>query len=736
MNFQSTLGLGGTSTNLLGTITSRPQENIKVILKNDDAIIKKNRTKKRDKRSRKGCVSEEVVSRKKVRRNSVKEVKKPPKFVDKFGKENNKSADIASKEVFASGDNILVSVSFNNKSKTVTTTTVTEKTHSEETPTTSTTIVSAAPKTKSKRRHASPASLSPVSVDSEEPEKSRKHKKRKAKSRKEMSKGTVPLPMPPLVTSKRKTGEHMKPIAIIDLDKSPGKELTQSPKDVIVLSDSDGENKQSKNSSKDVIIIEHNAPDPPTRINKLLNPSNQLIEIGKAMTPLNTPPDSPLTSNQQSSNIQPVFKFSLKSKSNILPFNLLHDQAEEVDELEASNTNTNGTLNNSELAKIVQKGKESQENSQLDDKIPALAIQTEVYDPFEPTKSGSVSPATPPPNLHHLNDVSSSSDMLLSKNYDHESPLKSYTPTEHHNTTPKEVNNVQPLKSIEEHQISSSSVSIWNMRDLDKKAPSTSPLFNLFGAVNVLSKPSLLYGMEDALYCSDLKSTVAEPKQSQATVNFLAKVGEDNNIKLQQQQQQLLDDDNDLKSPYSPSSDGYNDFEAPPPSTSLAPIHSLSKNSQFDSTKHQHQSMDLDSSNNDTSSNNSYSCVDDDNNQGNNNNNNNNNKSSSNNLLKLTQSSLKSFNNSMRTSTLNYANKSELGLFDNYLPKSPPALQKRSGHSFMRTKVSRFSNINDNGSPAVTRRSNYHDGTNSKVLGKFNSKFERLLIETYLIFFS
>ncbi|CAO1410666.1 unnamed protein product [Diamesa serratosioi] len=432
LNFQSTLGLGGTSSNLLGTISSRPQENIKVILKNDDAIIKKNRTKKRDKKSRKGGISEEVVSRKKVRRNSVKEVKKPPKFVDKFGKENNKSADVASKEVFASGDNILVSVSFNNKSKA--------------------------------------------------PEKSRKHKKRKAKSRKEVhSKGSVPLPMLPLVISKRKTGEHMKPIAIIDLDKSPGKELTQSPKDVIVLSDSDGENKQSKNSSKDVIIIEHNAPDPPT-----------------------------------------------------------------------------------------------------------------LYDPFEPTKSGSASPATPPPNLHNLNDVSSSSDMLLSKNFDHESPLKSYTPIEHHNTTPKEVNNVQPLNSIEEHQISTSSVSIWNIRDLDKKAPSTSPLFNLFGAVNVLSKPSLLYSMEDALYGSDLKSTVAEPKQSQATVNFLAKVGEDNNNKLQQQQQ-LLDDDNDLKSPYSPSSDGYNDFEAPPPSTSLAPLHSISKNSQFDSAKHQHQSMDLDS---------------------------------------------------------------------------------------------------------------------------------------------
>lgn len=716
--------MGSASTNLLATIASRPQENIKVILKNDDAIIKKNRTKKRDKKSRKGGINEEAASRKKVRRNSVKEIKKPPKFVDKFGKENNKSAEVASKEVFASGDNILVSVSFNNKSKAATTT-VTEEPHSEETPTTST-IVSAAPKTKSKRRHASPASLSPVSVDSEEPEKSRKHKKRKAKSRKEISKGSVPLPMPPLIISKRKTGEHMKPIAIIDLDKSPGKELTQSPKDVIVLSDSDGENKQSKNSSKDVIIIEHNVPDPPSRINKLLNPTNQLIEIGKAMTPLNTPPDSP-TSNQQSSNIQPVFKFSLKSKSNILPFNLLHDQAEEVDELEASNTNTNGTINNSELAKIVQKGKENQENSLLDDKVPALAIQTEVYDPFEPTKSGSVSPATPPPNLHHLNDVSSSSDMLLSKNYEHESPLKSYTPIEHHNTTPKEVNNTQPLNSTEEHQISSSSVSIWNMHD--KKPASTSPLFNLFGAVNVLSKPSLLYGMEDALYGSELKSTVAEPKQSQATVNFLAKVGEDNNNKLQQQQlqQQLLDDDNDLKSPYSPSSDGYNDFEAPPPSTSLAPTHNLSKNSQFDSSKHQHQSMDLDSSNNDTSSNNSYSCMDDDNNQGNNNNNNNNNKSSTSNHLKLTQSSLKSFNNSMRTSTLNYANKNELTLFDNYLPKSPPPLQKRTGHSFMRTKVSRFSNINDNGSPAVTRRSNYHDGNNSKVLGKLVIKLKVIL---------
>lgn len=52
---------------------------------------------------------------------------------------------------------------------------------------------------------------------------------------------------------KRKLDENIKPVAIIDLDRSPGKQVISSPKEVIVLSDEEGGNKTKNKSAIDQV---------------------------------------------------------------------------------------------------------------------------------------------------------------------------------------------------------------------------------------------------------------------------------------------------------------------------------------------------------------------------------------------------------------------------------------------------------------------------------------------------
>lgn len=52
---------------------------------------------------------------------------------------------------------------------------------------------------------------------------------------------------------KRKLDENVKPVAIIDLERSPGKQLISSPKEVIVLSDEEGGNKKKSKPTNDLV---------------------------------------------------------------------------------------------------------------------------------------------------------------------------------------------------------------------------------------------------------------------------------------------------------------------------------------------------------------------------------------------------------------------------------------------------------------------------------------------------
>ncbi|CRK99004.1 CLUMA_CG011960, isoform A [Clunio marinus] len=482
----------------------------------------------------------------------------------------------------------------------------------------------------------------------------KKHKRKKVKNKREQRERVeIKAPeTPPLMKSRRKS--DMKPIAIIDLEKSPGKEMTQSPKEVIILSDSEGDGKKRDGALKDVIIIED-----------VLLDKNILSQTpGSASTPVPQ---------------QPVLKFALKSKSNILPFNLLHDQAEEIEEQEGSNNNNNNNNNNSNnvnesLRSNQQKDQLEMANISMEDKG---SNQREAYDPFEPTKSGSTSPVTPPPP----NDVSSSSDMMMKSKI--ESPKEKIL-----STTPLKETTQIPGLGTEEHLISSSSVSIWNRKEFDKKQivqqqqPTTPPLpptFSIFSGTATTAKQHV--SLYEGIYGNDLKTPVlpSPAKQSMKSSHEHNKSLNKNNNNNDD------DDDEDGRTPYSPSSDGY-DFEPPPAAN----------------TKHDEQQM------NDPGSGSSYTFSSNDDAGGG---------ILKSGPMKLTASALKTFNSTMRSTGpvgLQFVNKAELSIFENYLQPSQqnsPLVKRQSSSSFLRSKISRFTNsLNENGSPAMTRGSiNYHE---------------------------
>lgn len=586
---------------------SLPQENIKVILKNEDAIVKRQKLKKRDKKGKK-----EKIARKEVVEKPSKTVKDPAP-----GKE-------VSKEVFASGDNILISVCFNNNNNG----------KPKEDPIIAEPLLTPI-KTKSKKRQPSPASSVSSTSFEESERRQRKHKRKKVKNKREHVVSKAPE-TPPIIQSKRKS--DMKPIAIIDLEKSPGKEITQSPREVIVLSDSDGDGKK-RDCSKDVIIIDDIVLD------KNISTRNQAPESPPALVP-----------------IQPVLKFALKSKSNILPFNLLHDHAEETEEQDAAAGNSNSVNDSSKINQQSELANNLMEDKGLN--------QRDAYDPFEPTKSGSVSPVTPPPP----NDVSSSSDMMKNKI---ESPVEKIQ-------TPAKEPPVIAAIGSEEHLISSSSVSIWSRKEFDKKqaaqptTPPLPPIFNIFsGSSSTTVKQHV--SLYDGIYGNDLKTPVLPSPAKSA----LKSSHDDKNINK--------NEDDDERTPYSPSSDGY-DFE-PPPATN---------------TKH----SDMDTQNNDLGSGSSYTFSSTDDGP----------KSSP---LKLTASTLKTFNSTHRSTGpvgLQFVNKTELSIFENYLPASQqksPLVKRQSASTFLRSKMSRFTNsLNENGSPARGSM-NYHEPLKPPVIGEF-----------------
>lgn len=230
-----------------------------VYLRNNEAIRKKKEKKKKaDKRNAKDRGSGPTVSNKKRRRDRT-----PP----------------PNKEVFASGDNILVSVSFPNETDAATP------------PTRE--VVSG------KRKR-----------DVESEQQSKKTKKDKGKNKKNEKK------------KKKKDTSNIKPVAIIDLDKSPFKELTPSPRDVIVLTDSENGEKEAELMERQEMLRE------------------ELLEMGSVPEELDdSVPQSPnledyMNATGPKTPPEPQIKFMLQKPAQLIRNvqNPLHDDQDDVPE--------------------------------------------------------------------------------------------------------------------------------------------------------------------------------------------------------------------------------------------------------------------------------------------------------------------------------------------------------------------------------------------------------------------
>ncbi|XP_058840090.1 PHD and RING finger domain-containing protein 1 [Topomyia yanbarensis] len=291
--------------------------NLTVILTNEEALAKQARERDRKRRE--------------ARRRQHRE----------------RDKNLPSKEVFTSGDNILVSVSFNDKN-------LNKENQEAADGTVSAAVAQKRLKDMAKKR-----------VEAE-----------KAKRRR-------------MERLKRTRGEAPKPVVIIDLDRSPFRVLTPSPRAIIVLSDSDTEKEKDRreveSSRTGATNTQHPTVEVSTNGPSAMSRKSPVDRHEEDMFGPKTPPGFPSQPQpQQGKPAAPKFTMQVKSKlSNIRPLNLLYEPGElgesktpeRMDNVENSNMNYNMVGPNTPPEPAPQ------------------SPSPDVYDPFEPTKSPSPSPS-------------------------------------------------------------------------------------------------------------------------------------------------------------------------------------------------------------------------------------------------------------------------------------------------------------------------------------------------------
>lgn len=294
-------------------IIAAETENLTVILKNKDAKRKKEKKKRTEKRRE--------LQQKRERRKLRNEKPAP------------------SKEVFASGDNILVSVSFNKEANKAQ----------------QTTIVTLPP-TKELILPKKPAERETVT---KRPKRGpRKHKK---------------------ITAK--------PVAIIDLDNSPFKEITPSPKAVIVLSDSDHEdNNNTDKQDRPTVPVSDNEVTSSNMGNRCMDPQNEQISQPQSPTMDDLSFENATLGPKTPPEPSSIVKFSLpiKMKNKLRAVNNpLHEIHEDETTNDKQSEDSTSNANDS-----------SQQQNKVGPNTPPESgpCSPDAYDPFEPTKSPSQSP--------------------------------------------------------------------------------------------------------------------------------------------------------------------------------------------------------------------------------------------------------------------------------------------------------------------------------------------------------
>lgn len=335
-------------------------ENLTVILKNKDSGKRSKRDKKRKVEKRKTDTMQKKEKRKRTDKQS--------------------SPSLPSKEVFASGDNILVSVSFNKDKPSQ--------------PQQQTTIVTLPP---TKEQVLGKKTSDRDRDRDRDRDGNSKRSRRTARD-----------------APRKHRKVNIKPVAIIDLDNSPFKEVTPSPRAVIILSDSDHENdKLAKNAS-------HNYSMASNASETISNDKHHSsIETRETNIRVSSPPQSPTAEcadfelplgPKTPPEPSHLVKFSISSGTKMkivrTVVNPLHDDNDDDDDEDdhvddddddgaAINSANKESNNENAIGTSADKVQISSAQSQpkVGPNTPPGPCSPDVYDPFEPTKSPSQSPS-------------------------------------------------------------------------------------------------------------------------------------------------------------------------------------------------------------------------------------------------------------------------------------------------------------------------------------------------------
>ncbi|XP_046668844.1 uncharacterized protein LOC124359827 isoform X1 [Homalodisca vitripennis] len=275
-----------------------------------------------------------------------KEKKKPSKKKDDRRKKKRGQSPAPSKEVFTSGDNILVSVNFKNANK------------NPELIPASTPLL----RESSKRKR-------------DDTDNSAKKKKPNS------SKKSPGVSKSNRLAKINEVTRNAKPVAIIDLDLSPFREQTPSPKEVIVLSDSGDEgDKQHSEAQGEINRLGHSG---------ITQSMLSLSSIDHGQKNSISQPESPLSasfllnSSGPKTPPEPHIKFSISTKPSQIRI-LSNPLIETEEEMQDENIENDDD-------EILHKGPNTPPEPPPDLNTPA-SPPTTPYDPFDPTKSRSPSP--------------------------------------------------------------------------------------------------------------------------------------------------------------------------------------------------------------------------------------------------------------------------------------------------------------------------------------------------------
>lgn len=341
--------------------------------------------------------------KKEKKRKESKKNKESITAVEKRKKRKEKSP-APSKEVFTSGDNILVSVNFkSNKSA-----------GSKDVSATSGAIAVAAKDSSKRKLHDGSFEL-----DREPTKKIRKDKGNKEKASPRQKNGGIAGDKTAVHSGDKKSKKgaqkvgnkasrvatlvNKKPVAIIDLDQSPFHEQTPSPRDLIVLSDSeeecvakDGDREELTDSLNNRRNMRPSSCSPKSS-KQGTAPSSTIAHTPESQSPpMNAVGSYLVTSTGPKTPPEPQIKFSIAAKPQLRSIsNPLREDEEDMmaDEggLDELDQRIEEELDRG-LGEVVHKGPNTPPEPRGPTTPCSPPTSPDAYDPFDPTKSGTPSP--------------------------------------------------------------------------------------------------------------------------------------------------------------------------------------------------------------------------------------------------------------------------------------------------------------------------------------------------------